>query len=132
LASKYYGIFKVAGVDCLEEEELCEDFTVFEHPLIMVFPCNINSEGFKYTGPKDLNQIAGFAVKQMESFTTLIREENYEEFVNSYKDQYKLLLFTEKRSTPPLFRALSKDFKDKLKFGEIRSSELNLIKKFNI
>ena len=30
LANKYYGIFKVAGIDCLEEEELCEDFTVFE------------------------------------------------------------------------------------------------------
>lgn len=59
----------------------------------------------------------------MESFTTLIREDTYEEFVNSYPGIYKLLLFTEKRSTPPLFRALSKDFKDKLKFGEIRSSE---------
>lgn len=25
LASKYYGIFKVAAIDCAEEEELCQD-----------------------------------------------------------------------------------------------------------
>lgn len=63
LAGKFYGIFKVAGIDCLEDEELCEEFTVYEQPLIMVFPSNINSEGFKYIGPKDLNKIAAFAVK---------------------------------------------------------------------
>ena len=40
-----------------------EEFTVYEQPLIIVFPSNINSEGFKYIGPKDLNKIAAFAVK---------------------------------------------------------------------
>lgn len=68
----------------------------------------------------------------MESFVTLIRQETYEEFVNSYPGTFKLLLFTEKKSTPPLFRALSKDFNDKLKFGEIRNSETSLVEKFSV
>jgi len=32
LAEKLYGIIKVGAIDCLSEEELCEEFGVYEHP----------------------------------------------------------------------------------------------------
>jgi len=32
LAEKLYGIFKVAAIDCLTEEELCEDFGAYDIP----------------------------------------------------------------------------------------------------
>jgi hypothetical protein len=41
--------------------------------------------------------------------------------------KHKILLFSEKKSTPALFKALSKKYLDKLVFGEIRSSETELI-----
>jgi len=64
LASKYYGIFKVAGVDCLEEEELCEvEFFTFDYPTVMIFPSNIRMEGLKYTGNMEVGHIAKFAVQ---------------------------------------------------------------------
>lgn len=31
LAEKLYGIIKVGAIDCLSEEELCEEFGVYEH-----------------------------------------------------------------------------------------------------
>lgn len=37
LAEKMYGILKIAVIDCLSEEELCEEFGVFDIPQIMVF-----------------------------------------------------------------------------------------------
>ena len=43
-----------------------------------------------------------------------------------------MLLFTSKKSTPPLFKALSKELKEKLNFAEIRDSSLELIERFNI
>jgi len=39
----------------------------------------------------------------------------------------KVFLFTEKKSTSPLFMALSKEFIGRLKFGEIRNTQVNLI-----
>lgn len=36
------------------------------------------------------------------------------------------MLFTNKKSTPPLFKALSKEFKGKLEFGMVRHSETAL------
>ena len=32
LASKMFGIIKVGAIDCHEEEELCEEFQVFDTP----------------------------------------------------------------------------------------------------
>ena len=41
-------------------------------------------------------------------------------------------MFTERKSTAPLFKALSKQYKDKLLFGEVRSSEKALAKSFGV
>lgn len=37
LAEKMYGIIKVAAVDCNNEEELCEEFSVYDPPAMLVF-----------------------------------------------------------------------------------------------
>jgi len=44
-----------------------------------------------------------------------------------------VLLFTERKTTAPIFKALSKQFKDKLLFGEVRkTSEQALVDKFKV
>lgn len=63
----------------------------------------------------------------MESYVRNIKASNYEEFTTENVEKNKILLFTQKKSTPPLFRALSKEYNSKLVFGEIRDSEKDLI-----
>ncbi len=46
--------------------------------------------------------------------------------------KFKVLIFTERKSTAPLFKALSKQYKDKLLFGEVRSTEREIIDKFKV
>jgi len=41
-------------------------------------------------------------------------------------------LFTERKSTAPIFKALSKQYKEKLVFGEVRKSDTEMINKFGI
>ncbi|EGR30193.1 hypothetical protein IMG5_138460 [Ichthyophthirius multifiliis] len=134
LASKFYGILKIASIDCIEEDTLCEDeFQVFESPKIKVFAANIRSEGHDYKGNmKDIQKLANFAVSFMESYVRNVRESNYQEFINESQDKNIILLFTSKKSTPPLFRALSKEMNGKLVFGEIRQSESSLVNKFKV
>jgi thioredoxin-like negative regulator of GroEL len=134
IAEKLYGIIRVAAVNCIAdaEEALCEDFTVYDVPKVQVFPANSRLEPLNYEGPIDYNSIAGFAVQQMESFVKIVTDNNYEEFVHEDFDKTKVLLFTAKKSTPPLLRALSKDFKGRVVFGEVRQSNQKLIQKFQI
>jgi DnaJ family protein C protein 16 len=41
-ASKYYGIFKVAAINCAAESEICDDeFQVYEFPKVLAYPANI-------------------------------------------------------------------------------------------
>jgi hypothetical protein len=46
LSEKMFGIFKIGAVDCLEDEELCEEFMVFETPTIKIFtfPCKFRMQ----------------------------------------------------------------------------------------
>ena len=63
---------------------------------------------------------------------SIVTAETYESFVSRDPSKYKVLLFTERKSTAPIFKALSKQFKDKLVFGEVRKSETDLITKYKV
>ena len=69
----------------------------------------------------------------MQSFVSLVNKDNYQQFIENQPTKYKVLLFTERKTTAPIFKALSKQFKDKLLFGEVRkNSESELIAKFGV
>jgi len=132
LAEKLYGIVKVGAIDCVSEEELCEEFGIYDHDIIVTFNENYSDEGTRYRGDLTVDKIANAAVKDMQSFVSSVNNENFNSFVEREPTKYKILHFTEKKSTPTVIKALSKKFRDKLTFGEIRQDEAELIKNFNI
>ena len=128
-----YGVLKVGAVDCQEDEELCEEFAVYSVPTIMIFQENYGDDGERYTGKTEWKFIANFATKKMQSFVSVVTSENYQSFIDRDPTKYHVLLFTERKTTAPIFKALSKQFKDKLLFGEVRkSSEQALVEKFKV
>ncbi len=135
LAEKMYGVLKVGAVDCQEDEELCEEFAVYSIPTIMVFQENYSDDGERYTGKPEWKSIANFATAKMQSFVQLVTGagDSYTSFVERDPTKYKVLLFTERKTTAPIFKALSKQFKDKLLFGEVRKSQAeDLVAKFKV
>lgn len=68
----------------------------------------------------------------MQSFVRFVNSNNFKEFVAVDSNSAKVLLFTEKKSTPPLLKALSKEFKGSVVFGEVRSTDTKLIEEFNV
>ena len=68
----------------------------------------------------------------MQNFVRVINKDNYPDFITTRQELYHVLLFTSKKSTSPLFKALSKDYLNKLSFGEVRQSETELIKSFKV
>lgn len=77
LAEKMYGVLKVGAVDCQEDEELCEEFAVYNHPTIMVFQESYSDDGERYTGKNEWKSIANFATQKMQSFVSIVTGENY-------------------------------------------------------
>lgn len=65
LSEKLYGIIKVAGLNCLDEEELCEEFGAYDVPQILIFTENTKDDGERYSGKNDMNGIANAAARKM-------------------------------------------------------------------
>lgn len=77
LAEKLYGMIKVGAIDCLSEEELCEEFGVYEHDQIIIFNENYSDDGTKYKGEMTVEKIANAAVKDMQSFVSSVNSDNW-------------------------------------------------------
>ena len=77
--------------------------------------------------------LKNFAIGLMDSYVLYITEENYKEFIEIKPNLPKLLLFRSRPVTPPIAKALSKKFLDKLVIGEVDVHlEETLAEKFGI
>lgn len=68
----------------------------------------------------------------MQDFVSVVTMSNYNDFFEREKEIQKVLVFTDKKSTPAVFKALSKQYKGKLSFGHVRDSESQLIKNYKV
>mmetsp|Transcript_14851 Transcript_14851/g.10750 ORF Transcript_14851/g.10750 Transcript_14851/m.10750 type:complete len:105 (+) Transcript_14851:639-953(+) len=103
-----YGIIKIGAIDCEQDEELCEEFTVYSVPKILVFSESFGDEGEEFTGKKDWKTISSFATRKMQNFVSIVTQDNYIEFIERDQTKGKVLIFTERKSTAALYKALSK------------------------
>ena len=81
----------------------------------------------------DPSSIINAAVKKMQNFVSIVTDQSYDNFIQRERmTKHKILLFTDKKTTPTIYKALSKKFLNRLIFGEIRSTEEDLINNFKI
>jgi len=145
LATKYNGIFEVAAINCAEEEEICEEFKISvinnDTPSLFLYKADDDiSEGRKLEndnvtlGALSIGKMAMAAVNIMDDFVSIVTDDNYADYVSkqSKGNRSVVLLFTDKTLTSPLFKALSKEFKNSVSFGLVKKSSNKLIEKFAI
>lgn len=81
----------------------------------------------------DPTKIMNTAAKKMQSFVSVVTESNWESFIERERaTKHKVLLFTEKKTTPTIYKALSKKYLQRLNMGEVKNTEEALVKKFGI
>ena len=124
-------IFTSGVVNCKSDEEICDEFSIKNTPKILYFPDD-GSEYQIYNGGKNWKEMFKFGSNQMQNFVKVINNENYNDFLKWHHNQFHVILFTSKKNTPPLFKLISKIFLGKLTFGEIKQSEKDLCKIFEI
>ena len=82
LASKLYGVITVAGVNCNQNDMICDDFEAYGWPAIYIAKANIESDYIKYTGSYELKKIASAGIRQMENFAQIVTQDNYDRFIS--------------------------------------------------
>eukprot|EP00298_Acanthocystis_sp_HF-20_P006430 c16294_g1_i1.p1 GENE.c16294_g1_i1~~c16294_g1_i1.p1 ORF type:complete len:443 (+),score=235.84 c16294_g1_i1:145-1473(+) len=128
VATKLKGIVKVAAVDADVEKELGGRFGIKGFPTIKVFGSPVASSkpqktksATDYNGGRTAKDISNYALSLLPSkqVSKITSKESYDEFIKKAdeKTQPKVILFTEKPNSPPLYSSLSLEFHEKVLFG---------------
>lgn len=122
-------------MDCADNEKLCKKLDISSEglPMFKVYPpVPIPTQDYKPEGEVDTDKLKKMAYRYIGNNTVEITGTNYDTFKDDRVGTPKMLLFTEKKGTPIVYRALSTYFSKTLDFGIVRKTDAFLMKKFNI
>ena len=130
-ADKTEGLFNAGAVNCINDEEICDEFDVAQTPTIVYFSENLNEHN-RYKGKIEYNSLFNYAANRMSYYVNEVTLDKFLDFFSKRKDKYHVILFTSKNTTPSMYKALSKYFINKLIFGEVKQTEKDLIELFKV
>lgn len=103
-------MFRMGAVDCEEFTALCTKEAISKYPTWKVYPPypipaqEFTEENF------DFDKLKKQAAKFITSRVVEVTSTNHETFVNDNPSKPKVLLFTDKKGTPLIYKALSSHF----------------------
>ena len=80
----------------------------------------------------DFDKIKKMAARYITSRVIEVTGNNFETFIADQPGKPKVILFTDKKGTPLIYKALSSHFDKTLIFGLIRDSEQGIVSKYKV
>ncbi|KAI8978532.1 thioredoxin-like protein [Pilobolus umbonatus] len=154
VASNLKGLVTVTAINCDEDKNkgICGQYQIQGFPTIKVFSTEkrvdkrtgkATKSATDYQGPREAKSLVDYLLSLQPSEVRYLKKDSKD--VKSKKsmtlDQFyqfknesmpKVLLFTHKPSTTPLYKAVSVEFKNKVLFGEVKQSEKKLVTELGI
>lgn len=150
VATNLAGIVKVGAVDCDADanKPLCGRYGIQGFPTIKLFPGassvpdkNGNFPNHKvptdYQGPRSAKALVDFALTKIPNFVSTVTAKSggkksvaIDDFMAP--DVPKAILFTNKATTTPLYKALSVDYHGTIALGEVRNTEKELVDRYKV
>jgi len=133
VASEMKGMAKVAAMDCAEYSKFCEKQGVKETPTVMIYPPN-PVPAFKFEGKMEQKAISGKIARFMPDLTTKLDKDSIDSWLTTDPSKPKVMLFSNKKSAPLMWKALSSEtvFKRTVKFGFITEDQEDIVKRFKV
>lgn len=121
LASSTKSFAKVGAINCERHRKLCQKFNIEEYPSIKMFvPPNFDKPK-KYTGPMNTKSLYNFVVDNIPNSVSLVSASEWGIFLAQHP-KGKLILFSEKSSSSPLFKSLSYKYEKSVSFVQIQAT----------
>jgi len=131
-ATNLKGIIPVVKVDATVEKQLASNYGVKGYPTIKLFTPGAAAPT-DYKGARTAKDFVDFALNSLPNNVMQVTAKNVDSFFTRAPEAApRVLLFTSKSATPPLFKSLAMRFKDKLVFGEIKQSNKDLCAQYNV
>eukprot|EP00928_Gymnodinium_smaydae_P055466 TRINITY_DN389_c0_g2_i2.p1 TRINITY_DN389_c0_g2~~TRINITY_DN389_c0_g2_i2.p1 ORF type:complete len:422 (+),score=148.21 TRINITY_DN389_c0_g2_i2:64-1329(+) len=133
VATEFKGMAKICALSCTEYPVFCKKQGATETPTVMIYPQN-PVPAFKYEGKLEAKGISGKVARNMPDQTTKLTTENADAFVTTDPTKPKVILFSNKKSPPTIWKALSTEtvFKRTVKFGFVTEADAEVVAKFKV
>lgn len=133
VAGDMKGMAKICAISCTEFQAFCKKNDVKETPTVMIYPSN-PMPAFKYEGKLEAKAIMGKIGKFMPDQSHKVTNENADTWVTTEPSKPKVILFTDKKGVPMLWKALSSEtvFRRTVKFGIVVKDDADTCAKFKI
>lgn len=125
-------MFRMNALDCAEYASLCTKEKVEKFPLFRIYPAYPAPTQDYEEDTIDFDKIKKLALRFVTSRVIEISQNNHETFINENPGKPKVLLFSDKKGIPAIYKALSSHFDKTLLFGLIRDSESGLVAKYKV
>ncbi|KAI8904371.1 thioredoxin-like protein [Gorgonomyces haynaldii] len=128
-AQKLKGLAKVVAVDCddKQNQDICQKYQVQGFPTLKIFPGGSKGMPTDYQGERTAKAIVDAVIPTITSkYVQRIGGSTKKAVsLDAFTEQQlnKVILVTDKPAIPPLFKALSVNFKDRLVFGTVKGSQ---------
>ena len=109
LDKEYSGMFKLAGLNCKKYKDLCSKEGVTDFPTYKIYP-PLPAPPMKYEGKIEAKNILSYLGRFIGNRAQELNNNNFDEFINGKSNIPKILLFTNKKNVPLIFKRLSLQF----------------------
>lgn len=110
---------KIASVNCRKERSLCSDASINDFPAVRWFPEAKTAPPEIYDRAVDAKNLGKWANALMPDYTKILEDKRQ---LRQWLDDAKgpvVLLFTDKSAPPPLWKALSREFRNRAMLGTV-------------
>lgn len=131
VANDYDGMFKIAALDCSEHFALCEKNDVREFPTFRIYP-PLPAPVVPFEHEVNVKNIIWQLGFYVDSKVQEVHTGNHDAWAGEKAEIPEVLLFTDKKNVPLIYKALSLAFDKKLRFGIVRHTESALVSKYKV
>ncbi|KAI9324431.1 hypothetical protein DFJ73DRAFT_872633 [Zopfochytrium polystomum] len=134
-ADKLKGLAKLVAVDCDVHKDLCGLYGVQGFPTLKAFGADKKAGPTDYQGQRTSKSIVDFMLPKIPNYVRSLsstgKAASLDDFLKEEPGLAKVIMATSKDKTPPLYKALSAEYYDRLLLGEVKSSDKALVEKLN-
>ena len=109
LDKEYSGMFKLAGLNCKKYKDLCSKQGVTDFPTYKIYP-PLPAPPMKYEGKVEPKYIISYLSRFVGNKAQELNNNNFDDFINGRPQIPKVILFTNKKNIPLIFKRLSLQF----------------------